>query len=229
VSDINNDEFFAEGLAESSANDNTKAMLEAFHLLRSADANAEILKAQLEGEVSISAKLRTVTIPAILDEMGTELWRDPETGITVELETAVNSQLPKDIIKRNEMLEALRPLGIEQIMAEEFTVQFSPNDKRAHAIRAILGLQQQTTVFEDEDDEDLRLTNEQMDLVQRLREALELQELPAVEKLGVHAARLKSWLKELIGKGKGQEIREAGIWHGKHAKVVMPKAPRGGK
>lgn len=219
------DDFFDPEVDSVSTNDNTVEVIRAFKELMQAEANAAELKASLEGETSIISKIKTATLPDLLKEMGTEIWRDPETGITVELEVAVNSTLPKDIQKRNDMLDALRPLGIEQIMAEEFTVQFSPNDKRAHAIRAILGLEQQTTVF-DEDEEDHRLTNEQMDLVQRLRESLELQQLPASEKLGVHPARLKSWLKELIGKGKGNEISEAGIWHGKHAAVKRPKGKK---
>jgi hypothetical protein len=219
------DDFFDPEVDAVSSNDNTAEVIRTFKQLMEAEGNASELKAQLEGENAIITKIKSATLPDLLKEMGTEIWRDPETGITVELEVAVNSSLPKDLQKRNDMLDALRPLGIEQIMAEEFIVNFSPNDKRAHAIRAILGLEQQTTIF-DEDEEDHRLTNEQMDLVQRLRETLELQQLPATEKLGVHPARLKSWLKELIGKGKGNDITEAGIWHGKFAAVKQPKGKK---
>jgi hypothetical protein len=219
-----NDDFFDPDLDSKVTNDNTAEVIAAFKTLVKAEENAAILKAQLEGETATASKIKTATLPDLLKEMGTELWRDPETGITVELETAVNSALPKNVEKRNEILDALRPIGIEQIMAEEFTVNFAPNDKRAHAIRAILGLEPQTSVLEDDDDsEDYRLSNEQMDLVQRLRETFEFEDLPSAEKLGVHPSRLKSWLKTMIGKGHGNDIKEAGIWHGKHAKLTKPK------
>lgn len=225
MTELKDDDFFSDDVGSTSTNENTRAMIKAFKDLREAEKAAAMLSAQLEGEAAVVSKLKTDTIPEILKEMGTELWRDPETGILVELVTAVNSSLPKDVDKRNAILDALRPLGIEQIMAEEFTIQFSPNDKRAHAIRAIIGLENPGSIFEDEADVP-RLTNEQMDLVQRLRESLDLNDLPASEKLGVHPARLKSWLTELIGKGHGETIRDAGIWHGKHAKVTEPKGSR---
>lgn len=221
-----NDDFFDPDLDSKVTNDNTAEVIAAFKALVKAEENAAILKAQLEGETATASKIKTATLPDLLKEMGTELWRDPETGITVELETAVNSSLPKDVERRNEILDALRPIGIEQIMAEEFTVSFAPNDKRAHAIRAILGLEPQTSVLEDGDSEDYRLSNEQMDLVQRLRETFEFEGLPAEEKLGVHPSRLKSWLKTMIGKGYGNDIKEAGIWHGKHAKLTNPKGKK---
>lgn len=222
---IDNDDFFDGEPEASSNNQNTAEVLKAFNELREAESNAEVLAAQLEGEHKTINALKTQKLPELLKEMGTELWRDPETGITVELETAVNASLPKDIEKRNELLEALRPVGIEQIMAEEFIVNFMPNDSRSHAIRAILGLDPQTSVLED-DEEDHRLTNSQMELVHRVREELELGALPAGEKLGCHPATLKKFLKELLAKGDAeitQAIDDAGIWHGKHAKIKKPK------
>lgn len=219
------DDFFGDAIEDTSTNDNTSEVIKAFNELREAESNAEVLAAQLEGENKAIRELKTKTLPDLLKEMGTELWKDPETGIIVELETAVNASLPKDIEKRNEMLEALRPVGIEQIMAEEFIVNFMPNDKRSHAIRAILGLDPQTSVLED-DEEDHRLTNSQLDLVHTVREELELGALPAGEKLGCHPATLKKFLRELLAKGDAeitQAIDDAGIWHGKHAKIKKPK------
>jgi hypothetical protein len=168
-------------------------------------------------------KIKTETFPDLLREMGTEIWRDPETGITVELETAVNSALPKDREKRNDTLNALRPLGIEEILGEEFNITFIPNDPRAPALRRFLGLPDPIVdVIEDDDAPAPRLTNEQVDLIERLRASLQLGTMPAEEKLGVHASQLGAWLRRKIDEGFGSAVTDAGIWHGKSAKVKKP-------
>lgn len=71
-----------------------------------------------------------------------------------------------------------------------------------------------------------RLTNEQIDAIERFREAFELGDMPAEEKLGVHPSRLAAWLKRKIDAGSGTEIRDAGIWHGKVADVNKPKTKK---
>jgi len=220
---IAEDEFFAEELSTDSGNNTTQKIVETFKEVRSAEAEILQLGALLEGLTGIVSKAKTVTFPALLQELGTEIWRDPETGIAVELVTAVNSSLPKDIGKRNAVLDALRPIGVEEIMAEEFTVTFSPNDRRAHIVRALLGLNP-PPVLEDEEPGG-RLTNLETEMIWTLRNELGLTEsdLPAEEKLGVHASRLGAWLREKIAKGFGSAITDAGIWHGKHAKLVVPK------
>ena len=221
--EINEDDFFNPELQTDSGNDNTRRVIECFNKWQRLQEVADNLKNELEAANAEINKIRTETMPTLLAEMGTELWRDPETGLTVELETAVNSSLPKDQEKRNAVLDALRPIGIEEILAEEFNITFTPNDKRAYFIREILGLSQDDALLEDAPEEAPRLTNRQRALIEDLRKELELTDLPAEEKLGVHPSRLKAWLKRRIEAGKGKEILDAGIWHGKHAKVVTPK------
>jgi len=223
IEPIAGDEFFAEGLATESGNNTTQKIVETFNSVRDSEEKIEQVKAVLEGLEAVVNKAKTVTFPALLQELGTEIWRDPVSGIAVELVTAVNSKLPKEIAKRNAVLDALRPIGVEEIMAEEFTVTFSPNDRRAHIVRALLGLTPPPVLEDDEPDQ--RLTNLENELICNLRDELGLSQtdLPAEEKLGVHAARLGAWLREKIAKGFGSAISDAGIWHGKHAKLVVPK------
>ncbi len=215
------DEFFDDELNGIDTEGVGKRVADIFRETLKAQENAEMLKAQLETEESVINTHKNKTLPDLLALLGTDIWRDPVTGLTVELKTAVNSTLPKDQDKRNALLENLRPLGVEQIMAEEFTILFSPNDVRAHAIRAILGLQEQQ-VLEDAPT-DTRLTNSQHELIHQLRVELGLETLPASEKLGVNGNTFKAWLKRLIDGGKGKEISEAGIWHGKFAEIEKPK------
>lgn len=225
---MTDDDFFAEALDQiPQTNNNTAEVIRVFKETMETKQQIEELSAVLEGLNKTLSKNLTKVLPELLNEMGTEIWRDPDTGVTVELELAVNSTLPKEVNKSNAILDALRPLGIEEIMAEEFNVTFSPNDQRAVAVREILGLTQPQDLL-DEEGAPLhpRLSNQQMDLIQQLRESLGLLNLPAEEKLGVHAARLKKWLKERIEQGKGQEISDAGIWHGKHAKLNEKKAKK---
>lgn len=226
---INEDDFFDDSLKTDSSNTTTQQIVETFKAVRTAEASIEEVSAVLEGLRGTVSKALNATFPALLQELGTEIWRDPETGIAVELVTAVNSSLPKDVVKRNAILDALRPIGVEQIMAEEFTVTFSPNDRRAHIVRALLGLDS-PPVLEDEEPGG-RLTNLETELIWNLRNELGLTQtdLPAEEKLGVHAARLGAWLKEKISKGFGKAITDAGIWHGKHAKLVEPKSKKAKK
>lgn len=225
MSDINTEEFFDESLGGLDSAEMTKRIEASFKELISAEEEIEILKAQTETQTAIVNKQKSDTLPALLKEFGSEIWRDPETGIAIELETAVNSKLPKDVAKRNETLDALRPIGIEEILGEEFNVTFIPNDRRSKILRALLGLEVEDEVVDD-GAEDTRLTNEERDAVERLREVGKFSDMPASEKLGVHPSRLKSWLTKRIAAGKGQEVTDAGIWHGKRAKIVRPK---GGK
>lgn len=230
-----NDDFFGDDLPETmDAESNTAKVIATFKELMAAQEEFDQVSELAEGLKSKISKIKSETFPELLREMGTEIWRDPETGITVELETSVNSTLPKDREKRNAVLNALRPIGIEEILGEEFNVTFIPNDLRAAALRRFLGLPEPVTDFsvvEDEDDAPPapKLTNEQIDAIERAREILALGEMPAEEKLGVHPSRLASWLKRQINDGKGVEVTEAGIWHGKAAKVNKPKATKAKK
>jgi len=54
----------------------------------------------------------------------------------------------------------------------------------------------------------------------------ETNNLPGNRSTSVHPGRFKAWLKEQIESGHGVEVAEAGIWHGRHAKLVKPKAPK---
>lgn len=221
------DEFFGNIDTDGAQNDNTARVIQAFNETVEAEEKVAELEALLEGQKAIVTKNKNQVLPDLLREMGTSLWRDPESGVTVELETAVNATLPKDQNRRNEILDALRPIGIEEILAEEFTVTFSPNDKRAMAVRALLGLPPiNMDLIDDGEDQTSRLTNEQVAMIEDLRASLGLGELPATEKLGCHPSRLKAWLKEQINAGHGTEILDAGIWHGKAAKFVKPRASK---
>lgn len=223
---LDNDDFFDEELTIQGDNATTVKVVATFNEWTKKDARISELEVELKALNSEVNKIKSDTMPSLLAEMGTELWRDPETGLTVELETSVNSTLPKDVNKRNEIFDALRDIGINEILAEEYNIQFKPNDKRTVAVRELLGLTPQDDVVDDESDdpeEAGRLTNHQMHLIQQLKKELELEALPATEKLGAHPSTLKSWLKKRIIAGHGQKITDAGIWHGKSAKVTKPK------
>lgn len=227
-----NDDFFAGDLPETTDTEgNTKKVIETFKELMQAQEEFDQTTEIAEGLKSKISKIKGETFPNLLREMGTEIWRDPETGITVELETSVNASLPKDRERRNEVLNALRPIGIEEILGEEFSVVFIPNDIRAAVLRRTLGLPDPVvdhSLLEDDNEADLapKLTNAQVDAIESFREAFGLSDMPAEEKLGVHPSRLAAWLKRQINLGKGTEILDAGIWHGKTAKVVKPKAKK---
>ena len=230
---MNDDNFFGDDLPETTdAESNTKKVIETFKELMTAQEEFEQVSEVAEGLKSKISKIKSETFPELLSEMGTEIWRDPETGITVELKTSVNASLPKDREKRNEILNALRPLGIEEILGEEFNLVFIPNDKRTPILRRLLGLPEPVEDLLDDEDQAMpaqRLTNEQIDAIERFREAIELGDMPAEEKLGVHPSRLAAWLKRKIDAGSGSEILSAGIWHGKVADVNKPKAKKGKK
>ena len=226
-----NDNFFGDDLPETTDSEsNTTKVIATFKELMTFQEEFDQTAEVLEGLKSKISKIKTETFPELLREMGTEIWRDPETGITVELETAVNSSLPKGREKRNEILNALRPIGIEEILGEEFNITFIPNDKRAVVLRRLVGIPEPVTdLIEDENAPPvIKLTNEQIDAIERFREVFELGQMPAEEKLGVHPSRLGAWLKRKIDGGQGTEISAAGIWHGKSAKVNKPKAKKGG-
>lgn len=230
-----NDDFFGDDLPETTDTEsNTAKVISTFKELMSSQEEYDQTAEVLDGLKSKINKIKTETFPELLREMGTEIWRDPETGITIELETSVNASLPKDRERRNEILNALRPIGIEEILGEEFSLVFIPKDKRVPALRRLLGLPEPVvdhSLIEEEGDapQEIKLTNEQIDAIERFREAFEFGSMPAEEKLGVHPSRLAAWLKRQIDAGMGTEIRDAGIWHGKSAKVNKPKAPRGKK
>lgn len=229
---MNDDNFFDDDLPQTSDNNNTERVLAAFKELMQATEELEQVSAVAEGLSSKINKIKSDTLPELLREMGTELWRDPETGITVELVTSVNSSLPKDRDKRNDILNALRPIGIEEILGEEYNVVFIPNDQRSPVLRRLLGIPEpQLDVLEDEGDANAapRLTNAQVAAIEDFRAAFDLGNMPAEEKLGCHPSRLAAWLKKKIESGFGEQVREAGIWHGKAAKINKPKEKKGAK
>lgn len=232
---MDNDDFFGEDLPETTdAESNTAKVVATFKELMAATEEYEQVTEVAEGLKAKISKIKSETFPELLREMGTEIWRDPETGLTIELETAVNSTLPKDREKRNEVLNALRPIGIEEILGEEFNVTFIPNDFRAVVLRRILGLPEPVTNFDVVEDTEApvdqpKLTNAQVAAIEDFRQAFGLEAMPAEEKLGVHPSRLAAWLKRQIAAGFGSQILDAGIWHGKAAKIVKPKAAKAKK
>lgn len=225
------DNFFGDDLPETSdTTSTTQRVIETFKELMAAEEELEQTDEILKGLKAKVGKIKTETFPNLLNEMGTEIWRDPDTGITVELVTSVDASLPKDREKRNEVLNALRPIGIEEILGEEFNLVFIPNDKRASIVRRLFGIPEPILdVVEGEDDAAPKLSNYEAALIDEFRVTMDLGQMPAEEKLGVHPSRLAAWLKRRIDDGKGTEIRDAGIWHGKSAKVQKPKAEKGKK
>lgn len=230
-----NEDFFGDYLPDTTDTEsNTAKVVQTFKELMSAQEDFDATAEVLEGLKSKISKIKGETFPDLLREMGTEIWRDPETGITIELETSVNAALPKDREKRNEVLNALRPIGIEEILGEEFNAVFIPKDKRVPVLRRLLGLPDpvvEVAVLEDDAEApaEPRLTNAQIAAIEDFRAAFDFGSMPAEEKLGVHPSRLAAWLKRQIDAGKGTEIRDAGIWHGKVAKVNKPTAKKGKK
>ena len=226
------DNFFGDDLPETSDTaSTTQRVIETFKELMAAEEELEQTDEILKGLKAKVGKIKTETFPTLLNEMGTEIWRDPETGVTVELVTSVDASLPKDREKRNEVLNALRPIGIEEILGEEFNIVFIPNDKRASVMRRLLGIPEPIlNVVEDEEEPEVpKLSNLEIFYIEEFIERLELSNMPAEEKLGVHPSRLSAWLKRRIEDGKGTEIRDAGIWHGKSATVQKPKAEKAKK
>jgi len=157
----------------------------------------------LEGEIaaqkihvaelnSRASELRSMVIPDLLREMGTEVWRDDLTGYGVSLELAVNSALPQDPAKKQAILDKLSPLGVNEIMNDSLLFQFKPGDGR----------------------------------INQLISFAEGEDLPGVRSMSVHGARFKAWLKEKINTGFGAAVSEAGIWHGRHVRLVKPKGKK---
>lgn len=223
---MNDDEnFFGDDLPETSDDSTASRIGRHFKELMEAEEEQSKLEELSKNVSATIGKLKSETLPEILREMGTEIWRDPETGIAIELVTSVNSKLPQDRERRNEIFNALRPIGIEEILGEEYNVSFIPNDRRSAILRRFLGLPEPVVdVVEDEGSSSAPiLTNEEVNAIEELREKLSLGAMPAEEKLGVHPSRLSSWLKKKIDGGEGERIRDAGIWHGKVANVNRGK------
>ena len=170
-------------------------------------------------------RIKTDEIPQLMRAAGTSVWVDDQTGRKIELETSVNASLPKDLDKRNEMLNALRPIGINEIVGEEYNLTFLPDDSRTEALRMLLGIKDEEQVIEDAAPPPSKLTNSQIDAIQQVREMLgwDKQDMPVESKLGVHPSRLKAWLKRKIDAGHGQQVTDAGIWFGKVAKKTESK------
>lgn len=241
-----NDDAFFEAAAEAAAEEGKSSASEVARLSAEAmkiQQEISVLEDELSGKKGSLNKILTGDLPAAMEEAGTDYWRDPETGTVIELETAVNSALPKDQDKRNAMFAALRPLGVDDILAQEFNVLLAPDHRDLQKIRALF--------FPGES----KVEPEIAQRIAELRDLTGLTSIPAEEKLGVHPARLKSWLKEMINSNPPADetadesvieqddpidpnaveppkrtatdvIRDAGIWFGRQAKI---KPPRKGK
>lgn len=153
------------------------------------DAEIEALKDNLADLNTRHSELRSKHLPALMIEQGTDVWRDPATGYGVQLEHAVNASLPRDPDKRTEILDHLKPLGVDEITNDTLEFRFMKGDNRPALLQG----------YAEEHD------------------------LPYTRMVGVHSTRFKSWLKEKIEQGMGAEITEAGIWHGKAARLVKPR------
>ena len=196
-----------------------------------ARAHAELVQAESElaahnavgeGIMACIKELKEFKMPDLMKSMATDVWKDPITGRTIELVPTVNSAQPKDMDKRRELFDALEPLHVSEIVAEEFTVNFNPGDTRAKFIRAMLGLDSPNLI-----EEGPELSNYETELAHQVRQ--QLGELPADEKVGVHPSRFRSWLLKQLENGFGDTITQAGIWHGKAIKITEPKAPKASK
>lgn len=205
--------------------DNARQVLKHLEEWRSLEAELEVLNDAVSENKKRTSKIQNDILPALLNEMGTEVWKDPESGIEINLATSVNSSLPKDEEKRNGILADLRPIGIDEILGAEYTANFLPSDKRKEAVELLFGLDPQTAILEEDINEPSALSNEQVSAIHDLRKILGWEEasLPVSAKLGVHPSRLKSWLLKKIDAGYGNEVKAAGIWHGKRANKKEPK------
>jgi hypothetical protein len=216
--DFFDDEILAAG--EGSTGD-IKALTALAKEMLSVEAAQAEAKAHFDALNSELNDLKTVKLPEMMKELGTDIWRDPETGVAIELEPAVGT-MPKDAEKRKEILAALEPLNVSEIVADEMRVLFTPGDKRAAVVRAILGLEEPTAIFE-EDEEHEPLSERERGIISTMLRELNLGQLPAEESRSVHGSRFKAWLKRKIEEGHGALITDAGIWHGSYAKIKRPK------
>ena len=221
------EEGFWDDLGEADENtvDNAKQIKSLLSEWKTLENEKEVL---IEATSDCSKRIAKITgdlVPNLMSEMGTEVWKDPETGVELKLADTVNSALPKDLDKRNMILAALRPLGVDEIMGAEYTANFMPSDTRKEALELLLGVEPQTALLEEDIPTPATLTNSQVAAIMDLRAQLgwDKESLPVSAKLGVHGSRFKSWLLKKIASGHGNEIKEAGIWHGKRATKKEPK------
>lgn len=194
--------------------------------------DVEVVEADLTARKSSLNKLLMVELPGAMEAAGTDFWRDPETGTTIELETKIDSKMPKEQDKRNVLFAQLRPLGVDDILGQEFSVVLSPDHPSLPNIRALFIPDEATGV-----------DPETMQRIAELRDLIGLTGVPADQKMGVHPSRFKAWLKELITRNPTVDdaaddvldetepakrsavdiIRGAGIWFGRQAAIKPPK------
>lgn len=198
------------------------AMVRAVNKRRIHEENLAKLEEELKAEKEEINRLDLEEMPKLLKEMGSSVWRHPEEPIQVELVASVDAKQPKEMDKRVQMFQALDEIGVYEIVGQEFTLVFSPGDRKAIILRAVLGLAEDPL----EDQQDVKLSNYEWELIHRFRKELKIEELPAEEKVGIHPSTFRSWLTKKIDAGFGNIVEAAGIWHGKKAKISAVKGKK---
>lgn len=90
----------------------------------------EDLELQLSEAKRSYNELLSLIIPTQMAEAGAKEWRDLETDYKITLDHMVNSKLPADPAKKDEILAKLAPLGVEEIIKEEVIFKFPRGDNR---------------------------------------------------------------------------------------------------
>lgn len=191
---------------------------------------------ELEAEATaLKARVREIedhAAPAVLREMGTEVWTDPESKLQVELVRKMD-YLPilkdkeEEARLRGEIFRNLEPLGIGEILRLEIELNFPPASPQARVLRHLFGLDD--VVDEEHLPEVPAFSNHDEAMIQDFIAHFNLQNLPASEKQGAHPMTFKKWMREQIEAGNGKKILDAGLYYYSSAKVSLPKPKRGGK
>lgn len=192
--------------------------------------------AELETEAAaLKERVREIEdhlAPAVLREMGTELWVDPESKLQIELVRKMD-YLPvlkdkdEEARQRREIFRNLEPLGIGEILRLELELNFPPAAPQAKVLRHLFGLDAE--VDEEHLPEVPAFSNYDEAMIQDFIAHFNLHNLPASEKQGAHPMTFKKWMREQIEAGNGKKILDAGLYYYSSAKVSLPKPKRGGK
>lgn len=232
---MNDDDFFGgieehSPSADSSANRMRSLVKE--HQEKSEELHS--LSAVIEGLKTRIREIEEQDAPDTLKELGTDIWRDEKTNLTVKLEDRVGG-LPvlqnkeEQARRRATVINALRPLGIDSILTQELSLSFRPGDEMALVFRRLFMLEEEELIEGMLPQQERRLSNSQVEAIENFLSELGITSLPASEQVGAHPSTLKKWLKEKIAAGHGNEISEAGIYHGKGASIAAGKPKRGAK
>lgn len=118
--------------------------------------NLEIQKHELEAQLEeLNKQIREYSenlIPALMNEVGTDLYRT-KSGITVELRDEVRASFPKDEQKRSKAFRFLEENGDDGIIKRQFVIQYGRDSvewaNKLHDELKRLNVAEHATVNED--------------------------------------------------------------------------------